>query len=332
MLHGNPGQVSRGRSLLVAARGWLLILLLLGGLSAARASEVYTQPHNGTGTIHLSSWWDPDGSDYDQVVWDSFELAGTQAITEIRWRGGHDPAYVYWTSPVVDFTVAIWANNGALWQPDVIHVPLAEYQAGSTCGETPAGRFGGVALSDYHHLVAGGEAPGYLRHFDGVNWQPFGGGVDGQVNALALYNGELIAAGYFTECNGPANYIAQWDGSSWSPLGGLYGGGSTSAVCALLSRATDCVAGGIFYGNVSAWTEAGTTLEPVHDLTISASGPDAVLSWTPTGAPEYHVYSADLAAGPFATWLGTAYDGQFTESGVLGSATARFYQVRAATP
>ncbi|MFA7331154.1 MAG: hypothetical protein WC326_08780 [Candidatus Delongbacteria bacterium] len=148
-----PQQIPGPHALFAAARGWLLALLLLGSLSAARATEVYSQPHTGTGAIHLSSWWDPDGSDYDQVVWDSFQLSADQAITEIRWRGGHDPAYAYWSSPVLDFTVSIWANNGTLWQPDVIHVPLAEYQAESTCGETPAGSFGGVALSDYHYTL-----------------------------------------------------------------------------------------------------------------------------------------------------------------------------------
>ncbi len=39
------------------------------------------------------------------------------------------------------------------------------------------------------------------------------------VRALAVYNGELIAAGDFTMAGGVAcNYIARWNGSSWQAL------------------------------------------------------------------------------------------------------------------
>ena len=40
------------------------------------------------------------------------------------------------------------------------------------------------------------------------------------VYALTVYNGNLIAGGYFTTAGGTsANYIASWDGTAWSPLG-----------------------------------------------------------------------------------------------------------------
>ena len=40
------------------------------------------------------------------------------------------------------------------------------------------------------------------------------------VYALTVYDGKLIAGGYFTTAGGvAANRIASWDGSSWSPLG-----------------------------------------------------------------------------------------------------------------
>jgi hypothetical protein len=40
------------------------------------------------------------------------------------------------------------------------------------------------------------------------------------VNALTIYNGELIAGGEFTLGGGiPVNYIARWNGTSWSALG-----------------------------------------------------------------------------------------------------------------
>jgi len=67
------------------------------------------------------------------------------------------------------------------------------------------------------------------------DWEPVGGGVvdDGlndEVNALAVYNGELYAGGRFTDLNGENNntlsHIAKWDGNQWMPVGG--GVGKTS--------------------------------------------------------------------------------------------------------
>ena len=51
-------------------------------------------------------------------------------------------------------------------------------------------------------------------------WEPLGSGMSGTVNALAIYQGQLITGGSFTNAGGvPANNIAAWDGVSWSPLG-----------------------------------------------------------------------------------------------------------------
>lgn len=56
-------------------------------------------------------------------------------------------------------------------------------------------------------------------------WTAFGAGANAEVRALSSYNGQLIAAGDFTEINGvAANRIAAWDGAAWIPLGsGLNG-------------------------------------------------------------------------------------------------------------
>ena len=44
--------------------------------------------------------------------------------------------------------------------------------------------------------------------------------VDDVVTALTVYDGELIATGFFLNAGGvPANRIARWDGSTWSTLG-----------------------------------------------------------------------------------------------------------------
>ena len=68
----------------------------------------------------LSSLRDPDGSATDQWVWDEFTLGWTQAITEVQWRGGYDPARLGSGGPVFDFTVAIYASIPSGLQPDLV--------------------------------------------------------------------------------------------------------------------------------------------------------------------------------------------------------------------
>lgn len=57
------------------------------------------------------------------------------------------------------------------------------------------------------------------------SWSALGEGMDGTVSALAVYKGELIAAGNFLNAGGlPIQRIARWDGAQWAPLGaGLNG-------------------------------------------------------------------------------------------------------------
>ncbi len=69
-----------------------LFLVALG----ARAGVVFEQPHDGSGALLMSSRYQPNGTDYDQFVWDSFSVPTAQAVTEIRWRGGYDPGMAYW--------------------------------------------------------------------------------------------------------------------------------------------------------------------------------------------------------------------------------------------
>lgn len=152
--------------------GLLALLLLLPAL-AARATEIFSQPHNGTGTLHPASTMDPDGSDWDQFVWDSFEMPANQSITEIRWRGGFDPA-PWGGGPVVNFQVAIFGNSGQLWEPDVVAGPLVEYDSGNACGQSYAGTFGGTTLYDYAFaLPSPFPALGGTRYWINITaWQP----------------------------------------------------------------------------------------------------------------------------------------------------------------
>jgi hypothetical protein len=114
---------------------------------------VYSQPPNSSGKLLQSSLRDPDGSAIDQWVWDDFTLGWTQTITEVRWRGGYDPARLGSGGPVVDFTLAIYPSNPTGVEPDVAHPPLVHYQLGGNAGETPAQILGGVQTYDYHYTL-----------------------------------------------------------------------------------------------------------------------------------------------------------------------------------
>ena len=114
---------------------------------------VYEQPINPTGVLLQSSWWDPNGSDYDQYVWDDFTLLATQVITEVQWRGGFDPAKSGSGGPVTDFSVAIYASIAGGSQPVIGSPPLVQYQTGGNAGQTVVGKFGNVTMYDYHFAL-----------------------------------------------------------------------------------------------------------------------------------------------------------------------------------
>lgn len=60
-----------------------------------------------------------------------------------------------------------------------------------------------------------------LARWDGAAWQSVGGGLINQYsNALAVYNGDLIAAGYFDSAGGVAGTakLARWDGTEWHSM------------------------------------------------------------------------------------------------------------------
>lgn len=107
------------------------------------------------------------------------------------------------------------------------------------------------------HLVAAGEnyvakdAPRVFK-LVGSQWVPLGT-MNGTVRALAVFDGQLVAAGFFTHAQGESvTNVAQWDGDSWEKLGpGLVGD-----VRILLPHAGKLVAaGGIIpsYDDIAQW-------------------------------------------------------------------------------
>src|SRR5690606_16743164 len=104
-------------------------------------------------------------------------------------------------------------------------------------------------------LIAGGwfsiAGVRSIARWDGSDWTPLGGGVGlsdcpscgADVSAMLVYNGELIAAGYFTVAGSTlANHIARWNGTNWSNLQG----GVNNQVFALAELDGALYAGGVF--------------------------------------------------------------------------------------
>jgi hypothetical protein len=125
------------------------------------------------------------------------------------------------------------------------------------------------------------------------SWNALGSGSGGTVYALAVYNGELIAAGDFTVAGGSiVNRIARWNGTGWSALGT----GTSATIYALLVHNSQLIAAGEF-------TTAGGI--PANRI-ASWNGS----TWTPLGLGMNNnvyalgVYSGQLRAGGAFTSAG----------------------------
>ena len=127
----------------------LLIVLGIAAVPVGAAEVLFTQAQYSTGGFYHSCRWDPDGSDWDQYVWDNFRLTGGGRITEIRWRGAYDPTYNGSGGLVRDFRIEFYGSAALDTQPDVANSPLKRYMVGGNAGETPIGPVGGVNMYEY---------------------------------------------------------------------------------------------------------------------------------------------------------------------------------------
>ena len=130
-----------------------LVLLAAVSLLAhgASAAIVYEQPPAGAGLLP-SAWWSPNGSDYDQYAWDSFSLASSAPVTEVKWRGGF--GYGNTPSSITGFTITFYSSIGGNSQPNIATAPpLATYTVAGNPGQTSAGTVGGYPMYDYDFVL-----------------------------------------------------------------------------------------------------------------------------------------------------------------------------------
>ena len=138
-----------------------LILLIVLGLSCLgyiragataqvlQTGTIYDQPVDPAGKLILSSWREPDGSDFDQYVWEDFTIPAGGTITGMQWYGGYDPLKSGKGGPVADFTVSIYPSIPAGTEPAVANPPLVKYHTGGSAGETAFDVINGVQINVY---------------------------------------------------------------------------------------------------------------------------------------------------------------------------------------
>lgn len=61
---------------------------------------------------------------------------------------------------------------------------------------------------------------GSIARWTGNLWVPVGEGVDGDIESMTVFNGDLVVGGQFTSAGGvPASNLAAWDGTAWHAMG-----------------------------------------------------------------------------------------------------------------
>lgn len=161
------------------------------------------------------------------------------------------------------------AGPGCAWQPGF----SVEGSSGTIKAMTIFDDGDGSALYiGGYFATINGKSLGYIAKWDGLQWVSVGGGMDNDVETLAVHvdddgQAALYAGGRFTVAGGVnAARVAKWDGEVWAPLGS----GMNNDVRALEAHDGALYAGGLFTtaGGGSAnriakwdgtqWTSLGT--------------------------------------------------------------------------
>ena len=172
--------------------------------------------------------------------------------------------------------------DGATWQP---------LGSGMTRDVNAMAEFDSKLIVGSRYTSNSTELGSELVAWDGSSWQPYApglsqpyGGSGSLVQALAVYNGELVAAGYYGMAGGtPVSNIAAWNGQGWHALGTLgVGTGPAYSLCVyhneLIAAGSLTFADGQPVRNIAAWNGTawhalGTDPNSGTDGTIYAAVP-----------------------------------------------------------
>ncbi|MBL8875863.1 MAG: hypothetical protein JNM86_08725 [Phycisphaerae bacterium] len=157
-----------------------------------------------------------------------------------------------------------------------------------------------------------------IAYWDG-EWHPFGSGPSTNplafgtqtISALCIYQGELVAAGSFSEIGGVAAIgIARWNGSIWTPLGqGIDGTINTLCVIddTLYVGGSFAHAGGIPAVNVAAWN--GNAWSAPGGGLASSGGVQTLVEFQGQLRAGGSFTFAGLGTCGLATWNGSSWAG-----------------------
>jgi hypothetical protein len=183
--------------------------------------------------------------DDELIAAGGFSKAGNTTVRGIaRWVGAEQtwkkiaPGFDFTPSPFTSYRGDLIAAGSFGSAGDVEAKGIARWDGqdwhplGSGIGNAVVGvidslqEFDGRLYVGGNFFGAGGVPVQNIAAWDGETetWADVGGGVSGgeipRVHAMAVYNGDLIAAGDFDFAGGvPAFNIARWDGSQWHAMG-----------------------------------------------------------------------------------------------------------------
>lgn len=207
------------------------------------------------GTARAMQQWDPDGVGPLQSV---LVVGGRVAV-----------------GTGIDLSVVSW--DGAQWS--AVGSPPA-----GIC--TALGLFGGQLIAAVSQSTLSSD----ILAFDGSAWRVLGS-MNGTVNAMTVFNGQLVLGGPFSWISGVvASGVAQWNGSTWSALG-VNAGGVSGTVRALavfsgvlyvggdITHASGVPVGNLAIWNGTAWAAGASFNGTVRALAtrITLTGPGSVL-------------------------------------------------------
>jgi trimeric autotransporter adhesin len=167
-----------------------------------------------------------------------------------------------YVSGMFDSAGTIAAHNIAKWDgSNWISIDGFNYKGSTT-----------FSLAYYHgKLYAAGliedslNEPINIVSWDGVKWEPVGGGIKGQMSevfCMKVYNNELYVGGDFTRAEGNVGeYIQKWNDSIWLDVGGgISDSGNYAPVWSMNTFSNELYvgggfshAGGILARNIAKW-------------------------------------------------------------------------------
>ena len=219
-----------------------------------------------------------------------------------------------------ELNFAAWQYDGNVWSTQSMRedsYPFVDSTSGFISKVVLRGNE--LYIGGSFELISNGRAVRNLARWDGSQWQPIGGGVNGNVSHLTVdASGNVYIFGSFTKLgNSAISYAAKWNGTVWSSLGSFTSNSLTAVTAhpstgypAILTYNT-CLSSSCGY--IFRWT--GTTWQSASEFGLSSASSSCVWS-----SSSFSSYQSDLAydasgnlyfAGACMASNGTTYPGNF---------------------